>query len=162
MKWLKSTSQKSWVASAGGKQIIVPQADPSDKWLQLSENDFAEISKQPVINSLIKAGSIMVLDEEPAELKNSVPALQVTNTQLQAELDTAKVRITQLEAQLKDASGVDIEAIKAEVRQQCEEEKQKALKELDDKASQMLADKDKEIAKLEKKLKKLGGDSSEE
>lgn len=170
-KWLKSTTQKSWVASVGGRQIIIPQNETSDnRWLELGEDEFAEVSKLPVIASLIKANGIMVLNEEPAELRNSIPALQVTNNQLQAELDTARARITELEGQLKDATHVDIEAIKAEVRNQCEEEKQAALKELDDKASQVIADKDKaiadkdkEIAKLEKKIKKLGGeDSSEE
>ena len=163
MRWLKSTTQKSWVASCKGRQVIIPQNETSDnRWLQLGEDEFAEISGSPVIASLIKAGGIMVLNEEPAELKNSIPVLQVTNTQLQADLAIAQERIIELEGQLKDATHVDIEAIKAEVRQQCEEEKQKALEELDAKASQMLADKDKEITKLEKKLKKLGGDPSEE
>ena len=95
------------------------------------------------------------MDEEPAELKNSIPALQVSNTHLQAELDIAKARILELEEQLKNASGIDIEAVKAEVRQQCEEEKQKALEELDAKATQMLGEKDTTIADLEKAIKKL-------
>jgi predicted RNase H-like nuclease (RuvC/YqgF family) len=104
----------------------------------------------------------MKLDEEPAELRNSVPALQVTNTQLEAENATLRARVTELEAQLKNATGVDIEAIKAEVRQQCEEEKKKALEELDAKASQEIETRDKTIEKLEKKIKKLGGESDGE
>jgi len=163
MKWLKSTTQKSWVASCGGKQVVIPQAETSDnRWLQLNEDEYAEISKTPVIASLIKANGIMVLSEEPAELRNSIPALQVTNTQLQADLAVAQERIVQLEAQLKDATHVDIEAIKAEVRQQCEEEKNRALEELDAKASALIEEKEATIRKLGKKLKKLGGDSSEE
>lgn len=162
MKWLKSTTQKSWVASCKGKQVIIPQNETSDnRWLQLGDDEFAEISSSPVIASLVKAGGIMVLNEEPAELKNSVPALQVTNTQLKAELETARARIVELEGQLKGATGVDIEAIKAEVRQQCEEEKKKALEELDAKATQEIESRDKTIEKLEKKIKKLGGESEE-
>lgn len=162
MKWLKSTTQKSWVARINDKQVVIPQAETSDnRWLEVDETEYAELAALPVIASLIKANGIMVLNEEPAELRNSIPALQVTNNQLQAELATAKERIVELEEQLKNATGVDIEAIKAEVRKQCEEEKQAALKELDDKASQMIADKEKTIEKLERRLKKLGGESEE-
>jgi hypothetical protein len=158
-KWLKSTTQKSWVASVSDRQIVIPQNEtPDNRWLELGEDEFAEVSRLPVIASLIKANGIMVLNEEPAELRNSIPALQVTNNQLQADLAVAQEHIVQLEAQLKDATHIDIEAIKAEVRQQCEEEKKQALEALDAKASALLEEKDKEIAKLEKKLKKLGGE----
>lgn len=164
MKWLKSTTQKSWVASCNNRQIIIPQNETADnRWLSLGDDEFAEISSLPVIASLIKAGGIMVLDQEPEELKNSIPALQVSNTQLKAELDAAKERITALEAQLKDTNSIDIEAIRDEVRRQCEVEKQQALEEaqqkyqqLEAEATQALADKDAEITKLEKKLKKAG------
>lgn len=160
-KWLKSTSPKSWVAVSQGKQVVIPQSEPADRWLQLGDDEWAEVEKTPVIASLIKAGGIMVLNEEPAELRNSIPALQVTNNQLNAELAAAKDRIATLEAQLKDTANIDIEAIKAEVRQQCEEEKQKALEELDAKASKLIEEKDAKIAKLEKKIKKLGGEEEE-
>lgn len=156
MKWLKSSTQKSWVVSVSGKQAVIPPCEtPDNKWLSLSDSEWIEVSSTPVIASLIKAGGIIKLDEEPAELKNSIPALQVSNTHLQAELDIAKARILELEEQLKNASGIDIEAVKAEVRQQCEEEKQKALEELDAKATQMLGEKDTTIADLEKAIKKL-------
>lgn len=166
MKWLKSTTQKSWVASCNNKQIIIPQNETADnRWLSLGDDEFAEVSSLPVIASLIKAGGIMVLDQEPEELKNSIPALQVSNTQLKAELDAAKERITTLEAQLKDTNSIDIEAIRDEVRRQCEVEKQQALEEarqkyqqLEAEATQALANKDAEITKLEKKLKKATGE----
>ena len=161
-KWLKSATQKSWVACTKEKQIVIPPYETSDnRWLELGDDEFAEVSALPVISSLLKAKGIIVLNEEPAELRNSVPALQITNNQLQAELDTAKARIVELETQLQNSPAVDVEAIKAEVRQQCEEEKQKALEELDAKASEVIAGKDKTIEKLEKKLKKLGGGSEE-
>lgn len=163
MKWLKSTTQKAWVVNIGGKQAIIPPCEtPDNKWLKVDDAEWIEISSTPVIASLLKAGGIMKLDEEPAELRNSVPALQVTNTQLEAENATLRARVTELEGQLKDASGIDVEAIKAEVRQQCEEEKKKALEELDAKASLEIETRDKTIEKLEKKIKKLGGESDGE
>lgn len=157
MKWLKSATQKSWVAQVGNNQIVIPQNETADnKWLQLGDDEYEELIRLPVIASLVKANGIIVLNEEPAELKNSIPALQVTNTQLHAELDTAKARIAQLEAQLKDATHVDIEAIKAEAVEAVKAEYEQKLKELDDKATQVIAEKDAKIEKLEKKLKKSG------
>ena len=159
MKWLKSTTQKSWVVNVGGKQAIIPPNETSDnKWLKVDDSEWIEISTTPVIASLLKAGGIMKLDEEPAELRNSVPALQVTNTQLEAENATLKARVIELEAQLKDATNIDIEKIKedAVAAKQVEYDALKA------EAEQALADRDKTIEKLEKKIKKLGGESDGE
>lgn len=155
MKWLKSATQKSWIASCGGKQIIIPQNETSDnRWLSLGDDEFAEVSNLPVIASLIKANGIIVLDQEPAELRNSIPSLQVANNQLQAELDTAKARITELEGQLKDATHVDIQAEIDKAVEATKAEYEQKLKELDEKATKIISDKDAEITKLEKKLKK--------
>lgn len=160
MKWLKSTTQKAWVASVGDRQIIIPQNETADhRWLSLEDAEYAEVSALPVIASLIKANGIMVLDQEPAELKNSIPVLQVTNNQLKADLEVAKGRIAELENQLKDASGVDIEAIKAEAVETVQkqlDELQSKYSELEAEAKQALAEKDAKIEKLEKKLKKAG------
>jgi len=162
MKWLKSTSQKAWTVGTGDKQYVIPQCDTRDnRWLKVGDDEYAEISSLPVVASLIKAGGITVLSEEPAELRNSVPHLQVTNTQLKAELDTVKAECESLRAQLANTTGIDIEKIKDEVRQQCEEEKKKALEELDAKASQEIEARDKTIEKLKKQIKKLGGESEE-
>lgn len=158
MKWLKSTTQKAWTVGVEGKQYTIPPAETSDnRFLRLDEVEFTKIEALPVIASLIKAGGIMVLSQEPAELRNTVPALQVTNTQLQAELDTAKARIKELEDQLKNATNIDIEKIKADAVAAV----QKKYDELEAEAKQVIADKDREIAgkdqeiaKLEKKLKK--------
>lgn len=169
-KWLKSTTQKAWTVSAKGKQLTVPPCEtPDNRWLQVDDSEYQELVKSPVIASLLKAGGIMKLDEEPAELRNSVPALQITNTQLQAELDTARARIAELEA---NSTSVDVEAIKAEavVAAKAEFEtalaqkqkefddalaaKQQELEDLDAKASEIISGKDKTIAKLEKKLGK--------
>jgi uncharacterized protein YdcH (DUF465 family) len=162
MKWLKSTTQKAWVVSCKGRQAIIPPCEtPDNRWLKVGDDEYAEIIAAPVIASLLKAGGIMKLDEEPAELKNSVPALQVTNTQLQAENETLKARIKELEGQLQNATNIDIEAIKAdavaavkaEMEQALTQEKQKYA-ELESEAKTVIAEKDKTIEKLEKKLKK--------
>ena len=103
MRWLKSTTQKSWVLGAAGKQFIVPQCDTRDnKWLVIEEEDFAQVMNQPVVKSLIKAGAITVLDKEPAEIRNSVPNLQVANTTLKAELDTVKAERDALRTRVQE------------------------------------------------------------
>ena len=159
MRWLKSTTQKSWVLGAAGKQFIVPQCDTRDnKWLVMEEDDFAQLMNQPVVKSLVKAGAITVLDKEPAEIKNSVPNLQVANTTLKAELDmirterdALKMRVQELE---QGTVGVDLEAEITKAVEATKAEYEQKLKELDDKASGIIADKDAEIDKLQKKLKK--------
>ena len=155
MKWLKSTTQKAWTAGTEDKQYTIPPCDTSDnRWLRIGDDEFSTLSKLPVISSLIKAGDITVLSEEPAELKNSVPHLQVANTQLSAELETAKARIATLEAQLKNTTQLDIEQIRADAVAGVKAEYEQKLKDLDDKASGIIAEKDAKIEKLEKKLKK--------
>ena len=159
MRWLKSTTQKSWVLGAGGKQFIVPQCDTRDnKWLVIEEEDFAQVMNQPVVKSLIKAGAITVLDKEPAEIRNSVPNLQVANTTLKAELDTIKAERDALRTRVQELEqgtvGVDLEAEITKAVAATKAEYEQKLKELDDKASGIIADKDAEIDKLQKKLKK--------
>ena len=160
MRWLKSTTQKSWVLGYGTKQFIVPQNETRDgRWLTMEEDDFASVVNQPVVAGLIKNNAIMVLDKEPAELKNSLPNLQVTNNTLRAELETIKSEKATLEARLKEletgTSGVDIEAEIAKAVDAVKAEYEGKLKELDDKASNIIADKDVTIEKLEQDIKKL-------
>ena len=138
MKWLKSTTQKEWTIQG---KTIPACVTPHNDYLVLNDSDYATISDIPVIKSLIKSNAIIVLDHEPAELKNSVEALQGSNAELTA-------RIKQLETEL--ASKPDVEAIKA----QAAAEKEAALKELDDKASAIIAEKDARIAELEAQLSK--------
>lgn len=159
MRWLKSTTQKSWVFSNGTKQFIVPQNTTRDnKWLVMEEDDFAAIVKQPVVAGLIKNNAITVLDKEPAELKNSLPNLQVTNNTLRAENETLRAENETLKARIKEieegTSGVDLEAEIAKAVEAVKAEYEQKLKDLDDKATKIIEDKDVEIKKLEKKLKK--------
>lgn len=142
MKWLKSTSQKTWTIQ--GKTIPACET-PHNDYLVLNDSEYQTISNIPVIKSLIKSNAIIVLDHEPAELKNSVEALQGSNAELTA-------RIKQLEAELSQRTdaGADLEAVKAQMTA----EKDAALKELDDKASAIIAEKDARIAELEAQLAK--------
>lgn len=168
MRWLKSTTQKSWVLSNGAKQFIVPQCENREgKWLVMEEDDFAVISKQPVVAGLIKNNAILVLDKEPAELKNSLPNLQVTNNTLKAELETVRAENVALKDRIKEleqgTTGIDLEAEIAKATEAVKAEYEQKLKELDEKASGIIAEKDQtiaakdaEIQKLEKKLKKTG------
>lgn len=130
--WLKSTTQKTWTVQ---NKVIPACVTPNNAYLVLNESEYNDVSKVPVIKSLIKAGGILVLNEEPAELKNSVEALQGNNAALTA-------RITQLEEQIKAQPTVDVDAIKAAAQ---EEIKAEAIKELQEKEDR--------IADLEKQLK---------
>jgi chromosome segregation ATPase len=166
MRWLKSTTQKSWVLSANSKQFVVPANVTQDgRWLVMEETDFAEVVKQPVVKSLVTSGAITVLDKEPAEIRNSVPNLQVENTTLKAELDTVKAERDSLKQRVQDLEkgtvGVDLEAEIAKAVEATKAEYEQKLKDLDDKASNIIAEKDQsisdlttEVEKLKKKLKK--------
>lgn len=149
MRWLKSTSQKSWVIN--GK--VIPQCvTPHNDYLKINDSEYNEMHKRPVFASLERNGCILVLAEEPAELKNSVEALQGDKAALIATNTVQAETIKQLEEQLKQSkAAVDVAAaIKAEA----EADKQKALQELDEKASGIIADKDREIAELKAQLQR--------
>lgn len=160
MRWLKSATQKSWVLGSGEKQFIVPANETREgKWLTMEEGDYNAVSAQPVVKSLISSGAIIVLNEEPAEVKNSLPNLQVTNTALKAELETVKAEKAALEARVKElevgTTGVDLEAEIAKAVEATKVEYEKKLKELDDKATGIIAEKDQAIADLAAEVKKL-------
>lgn len=132
MKWLKSTTQKAWTVEG----LVIPACvTPRNSYLAIEDDVFGKISAIPVIKSLIAANGILVLSEEPAELKNSVSALQGNNAALTAQ-------ITQLQEQLKERdeklAAVDVEKIKldaqAEIKAQAIaelEEKEARIKELE-------------------------------
>ena len=151
MKWLKSTTQKTWTVNG---KIIPACVTPHNDYLTVEDSEYAAISKVPVVASLIYAGGILVLSEEPAELKNSLDNLQTSNAVLQA-------RVTQLEEELKRdkmmSQAIDVEAIKAEAQ---EEIRAEAVKELQEKQDALDA-KDAEIKKLKKQLAEAKKVSSE-
>lgn len=138
MRWMKSTTQKVWVAE-GHK--IPACVTPKNDYCIVDEDAYAKIVANPIFKSLIAQGSILVLDKEPAELKNSLDGLQSSNAVLQARNTELEARIKELEAG-SDKEPVDVEAIKEE-----------AVAELKAEAIAELQSKDAEIAELKKQLK---------
>lgn len=154
MRWLKSATDKQWTIGVQGKQIVIPASDK--KWLCMEEEVYNELSAQPVIKSLIKAKGIIVMNKKPIEAEDSVPELQEKTVTLQT-------KVADLETQLTEATN-KVKELEAQLAN-AETDKNSALAELDAKASGIIAEKDTQIAdleakvtKLEKKLKKSGGD----
>lgn len=143
MRWLKSATDKQWTIGAKGQQIVIPAADK--KWLCMEEDVYNEISAQPVIKSLIKAKGIIVMNKKPIEAEDSVPELQEKTVTLQT-------KVTDLETQLTEATN------KVKDLEQQLADKEQELKALDEKASKIIEEKEAAIQKLEKKLKKSGGE----
>ena len=145
MKWLKSTTQKQWTV----KGMIIPACvTPHNDYLKVEDSVYAEIAKEAVIKSLIAAGSLLVLDEEPVELRNSIDNLQASKLQLQKQNQALQAELDAL----KNAKGqnVDVEALKEEA---VAEFKKEAIAELQAKQDALDAA-EKKIAKLEKQLAK--------
>lgn len=133
MKWLKSTTQKSYLIN--GKKI--PQCvTPNNDYLALSDSAFVEFKKNKVIASLIEGGSILVTDVEPqsptqqassltkekallirenTELKEKLKKAQ-DNSAVQVELDTTKAELEALKekyAQLEKEANEKIATLQA-------------------------------------------------
>ena len=152
MRWMKSTTQKVWVAEG---HRIPACITPKNDYCIVDEDDYAKIVANPIFKSLIAQGSILVLDKEPAELKNSLDGLQSSNAVLQARNTELEARIKELEAG-SDKASVNVEAIKEEA---VAELKAEAIAELQSKDAELqskdaeLQSKDAEIAELKKQLK---------
>lgn len=142
MKWLKSTSQKAWTVMG---KVIPPCLTPDNRYLEVDNSTYTSISSVPVIKSLIKAGDILVLSEEPAELKNSLSSLQSNNAVL-------KTQVTQLQEELKEkeqyleAARLDAEKIKEEAQAEIKAQAVAELKEKESRIKELEA----ELAKLKK------------
>ena len=128
MKWLKSTTQKTWTVNG---KVIPACVTPHNDYLVIDDSEYATITGDPVIKSLIKAGGILVLSEEPAELKNSVSSLQGSNAALTAE-------ITQLKEQLKTAGKKPTKAEIEKIREEAQAEiRAQAIAELEEKEARI-------------------------
>lgn len=131
MKWLKSTTDKSYTAQ--GKIIPSSNAAP----LAVSDSLYESIASMKVITSLIKTGGIIVLDKynDPQVSSSEQFKLQ----QLQTENTKLNDRIRELEA-----SQTPTEVA----------EKAARFDELKAEAEQTIASKDAEIEKLKTELAK--------
>lgn len=155
MKWLKSTTNKSWTAL--GKTI----QGANGNWLQVTENDWASLSNNPVIKSLMKAGGILVLDHAPAEETTSVSLAQQEVAQLRMQNTELENQVRQLQAELKAAGNpqekdntiqhlqMELAGVKeklAATEAELTSTKEEAIKELQEYQAK--------VKKLEKELKK--------
>lgn len=135
MKWLKSTTQKAWTVQG---KVIPPCVTPDNRYLVIEDSEYATISKFAVVASLIKAGDIIVLSTEPAELKNSVESLQGDKASLMAEVTRLQEQLKAQEKKLAVTSSIDVEKIKEEAQAEIKaqavaelEEKEARIKELE-------------------------------
>ena len=145
MVWLKSTTQKEWVIN--GK--IIPRCMTKDnQYLNLSDTEYNNLLSTPVFNSLVKASAILVLHQEPAEIRNNIQNLNASNAELVARNTELQTRIAELEK--KAGPAVDVEKIKEEAVASLKEEAVKELQEKQDALDAATA----EIEKLKKQLAK--------
>ena len=145
MVWLKSTTQKEWVIN--GK--IIPRCMTKDnQYLNLSDTEYNNLLSIPVFNSLVKASAILVLHQEPAEIRNNIPNLNASNAELVARNTELQTRVAELEKKVGPA--VDVEKIKEEAVASLKEEAVKELQEKQDALDAATA----EIEKLKKQLAK--------
>ena len=145
MVWLKSTTQKEWVIN--GK--IIPRCMTKDnQYLNLSDTEYNNLLSVPVFNSLVKASAILVLHQEPAEIRNNIQNLNASNAELVARNTELQTRIAELEK--KAGPAVDVEKIKEEAVASLKEEAVKELQEKQDALDAATA----EIEKLKKQLAK--------
>ena len=145
MVWLKSTTQKEWVIN--GK--IIPRCMTKDnQYLNLSDTEYNNLLSIPVFNSLVKASAVLVLHQEPAEIRNNIQNLNASNAELVARNTELQTRVAELEKKVGPA--VDVEKIKEEAVASLKEEAVKELQEKQDALDAATA----EIEKLKKQLAK--------
>lgn len=126
-RWLKSTTQKSYTVKG---KVIPPCVTSDNKWLKMTESEYSEIKRMPVIASLIKAGGILVTAKEPEELKNSVEGLKGSNAELIAINTQLQEEIKALKSGVSDDSEIKREL--ADLKKEAKAELQAKQKALDD------------------------------
>ena len=132
MKWLKSTTSKSYTAE--GKTIPAMNQTP----LAVSDELFDRIAKMAVIKSLIKTGGIIVLDKYTEAGVSSDAKLEKIRT-LSTENENLRAKVAQLEAAAKEPS---TETSEAEIK----------LAELEAKYAQLEAEANQKISELATEL----------
>lgn len=126
-RWLKSTTQKAYTVQG---KVIPPCVTSDNKWLKMTESEYSEIKRMPVIASLIKAGGILVTVKEPEELKNSVEGLKGSNAELIAINTQLQEEIKALKSGASDDSEIKREL--ADLKKEAKAELQAKQKALDD------------------------------
>lgn len=90
MKYLRSTSTKTWSVSINGVTQVIPAKD----YLGIQDDEFKALKDRPVIASLLKNGDIIAVDEKPL---SSDARLQVTNDQLLAKNKLLEQQVSALQ-----------------------------------------------------------------
>lgn len=103
MKWLKSTTSKSYTAA--GKVIPAMSQAPA----AVSEDVYSQIASMAVIQSLIKTGGIIVLDKYSETGQTSDAKLEKIRV-LSTENENLRAKVAQLEAAAKEPSTEQSEA----------------------------------------------------
>lgn len=121
MKWLKSTTDKSYTAQ--GK--VIPPATQAP--LAVTEDVYTKITGMAVIQSLIKTGGIIVLEKytDPTSVSNNkLAVLKEENTKLQAQVKALEAseakakKFDELKAEAEQAiasKDAEIESLKAQL-----------------------------------------------
>ena len=110
MKWLKSTTQKSYIIE--GKKI--PQCiTPNNEYLALSDEGYRNFMKNAVIKSLVNGGSILVTDIEPQSPSQQASSLSKEKALLIKENTELKEKLKVAED--GSATKVELETTKAEL-----------------------------------------------
>lgn len=141
MKYLKSTTQKAYTVNG---KVIPACITPGNKTLVVDDSEWFQISAQPVIASLIKAGDILVMDEDPnvredTEARNQVAELKAQNTLLteklkQLEQQSGRKGTEAADAELQALTEKNEELTKANEKlvAELQEFKEQAIKELEE------------------------------
>ena len=139
MKYLKSTNQRAYTVNG---KVIPACITPGNKTLAVDDSEWFQISTQPVIASLIKAGDILVMDEDPnvkedTEARNQVAELKAQNTLLTEKLKQLEQRQPDRKAvngELQALTEKNEELTKANEKlvAEMQEFKEQAIKELEE------------------------------
>lgn len=136
-KWLRSTTEKAWTVEINNKQRLIPGNQGS--WLELDDSEYITLQNRPAIKSLLDTKGIYVTEQRPSELSDDLPTLKNERAELTSQVQTLTGQVQDLQQQLAQA----------------EEVKQQELHALDDKASEIIADKDQALREKDEEIKKL-------
>ena len=131
MKWLKSTTQKSYMLDG---KTVPPCVTKDNAWLPLTDKDYGEFIKNRVIASLMEGGAIIVTEKEPLSTTQQISSL--TNDKARLIKENTELR-EQLKAKEDTVSKSEYEALAAKYEA------------LEKEANEELAKRDAKIAELE-------------
>lgn len=141
MKYLKSTTQKAYTVNG---KVIPACITPGNKTLAVDDSEWFQISAQPVIASLIKAGDILVMDEDPnmkedIEARSQVAELKAQNTvleerikQLEQQTDRKAAKAVSAELQALTEKNEELTKANEKLVAEMQEFKEQAIKELEE------------------------------